>query len=385
MAPETSPPVSPASGVGSAQQPKAGAPTSAAQSLAKSAFGALGKVSSLDDVVLGNASTLKRATQSFVADKVKLMTPAELETAQALLTKYDVDGNGMFSDDEVKAIIVDLRASKKEGHIMKKIAAGLFLLVLLLTAATFAVSLAAGEALKESHVVSEELITLDGDVVQTSVASYDDTFFGLPSRSMDDLSDIERLSVIVDGRGGAPAYFNERVQASYDITSVVKATSSNAVAFYTTTGDVITIDGDDDEANITTAAGTTMPIVETLDDDDDSPTNSTGRRLFHAKWHMQPDNDEVGNKENKAVAQTCRCKSHGGTGKWKQCQEDKRLGRCGEKQQKTAAKAKSKCTGQCKQCKKACQKGQRVAGVNCWDEVSDGGKGYTCENKKFKK
>lgn len=76
--------------------------------------------------------------------------------------KYDQNGDGQFSPDEVRAIVVDVQNEKSKTAMLKQAIAGLFFLLVLVLSAIFAISIVAGEAIKETKVDPTGAMTVKG-------------------------------------------------------------------------------------------------------------------------------------------------------------------------------------------------------------------------------
>ena len=227
-------------------------------------------------------------------------------------------------------VIKGAAESERLKKLFQRLLAVAILIICLLIGAMLGMGIVAGEAVKESHVSDAELTALSGEVVGTQVVSDDVSFFNLPNMTIEELEDVTSLNVVVDGRCSA-AFFDELVEATFQIARVVKATGSSVAAFHTATGDVITIDADTLNATLTTAAGASLPIADSLDDDGGgaaATSSAVGRRLARSQG---------------------KCKALSGKAK-RECKE-------------SAKRARSRCTSkQCK-CERALRRGKR--GVGC--------------------
>ena len=112
---------------------------------------------------------------------------------------------------EVRSIVNDLRNEKTAKKAYKGAAIGFFLILVLAMGAIFGVSLAAGQALKDSKIESappaegEEggvakavMETVDGVAVAVSVAEGESDIFDIVAMDMNELKDLKSVSVFVD-------------------------------------------------------------------------------------------------------------------------------------------------------------------------------------------
>ena len=100
--------------------------------------------------------------------------------------------------DEVKAIVMDLRSSQMQARMLKWTFVIIVPIVIAAFGAIFAVSLAAAELSKESHVTSDGLLASasgDGSIVKTEVAMEAVPMYVAPVLPLISLQAVKQLSV----------------------------------------------------------------------------------------------------------------------------------------------------------------------------------------------
>ena len=83
------------------------------------------------------------------------------------MKKYDSNGDGVFSIQEVREIVRDMDNAKKEAKNMGRLAAAVAIVGLVLCGALLGLMFAANEASKEGHVKGAVNVDLNGKPVQT--------------------------------------------------------------------------------------------------------------------------------------------------------------------------------------------------------------------------
>ena len=154
----------------------------------------------------------------------------------------------------------DVLKEKKAKKTYKGAVIGLFVLLGVALAAIFGVSFAAGEAIKESHVNAEGVMTgLDGSAVKTEEVRSYATLYDLPKIETNILAFLDQLTVNLagDGTGAWPA----AAQATFKVTSAIKP-SDDEVYLFLASGAVAHIDAANTTARVTLADGATFSVVE---------------------------------------------------------------------------------------------------------------------------
>ena len=169
------------------------------------------------------------------------------------LKKLDTDGNGHVSLDELAIHVESTEAVERERGLLKKGVTFLGGLVFLLVGSMLAMGIVAGEAVKESHIESDVMTNLQGDLVKVGVAKANFDLFGIPSLSIEAISRLERTNVFLDGTDD-PGYANKVVEASFGLTNMFKLSEHEAILI-TESGDKITIDALTKTANVTIGTG----------------------------------------------------------------------------------------------------------------------------------
>ena len=157
----------------------------------------------------------------------------------AALKAADIDGTGSIGLVELYAVIGNLVGEKKKVKGLTKLVVGLILLLGLALAGIFAVSIMAGELIKESKVNGGAMTTPDGtSAVQVDTVESTTTIWDIPAVETASLARMKDLVFYADMT--ADARFGGWVEATYKVGGVMKA--SNTVAtIVTTTGETVTI------------------------------------------------------------------------------------------------------------------------------------------------
>ena len=180
----------------------------------------------------------------------------------------------------MRAIASDVLKEKKAKKTYKGAVIGLFVLLGVAFAAIFGVSFAAGEAIKESHVNAEGVMTgLDGSAVKTEEVRSYATLYDLPKIETNILARLDQLTVGLagDGAGAWPAV----AQATFKVVSAIKP-SDDELYLFLASGAVAHIDAANTTARVTLADGATFSVVE------DEAAASLRRELQEAGWRDEP-------------------------------------------------------------------------------------------------
>ena len=166
----------------------------------------------------------------------------------------------MRADDGARTSRERVLKEKKAKKRRKGAVIGLFVLLGVAFAAIFGVSFAAGEAIKESHVNAEGVMTgLDGSAVKTEEVRSYATLYDLPKIETNILAFLDQLTVNLagDGAGAWPAV----AQATFKVTSAIKP-SDDELYLFLASGAVAHIDAANTTARVTLADGATFSVVE---------------------------------------------------------------------------------------------------------------------------
>ena len=177
----------------------------------------------------------------------------------SIMAKYDTNRDGVFQVDEVRGIVNDVLNQQKMNKSLKKIVFGLMFVLIAMIGAMFAVSYAAGEAIKESHVTGGVMTATTGEIVQVAVNENELSLFELPTLDVTDLAVLNRMSLYLDATN-EPTLGGAIVPSSYLLASVVKVSLTKAV-FFTTSGATITVDAATQKASVE-MKGTTYPASD---------------------------------------------------------------------------------------------------------------------------
>jgi len=155
-----------------------------------------------------------------------------------IMAKYDINGNGNFCHNEVRAIVSDIKNLKSANKNLKKAVGFLALLVVLALISIFGVSLAAGEAIKESHVKGDLMLSTTGGTVQTAGAVVHASIWDLPALAPAKLATIKTLEMAVDMR--ETEMIGAWVMSAFKVAAIYK--KSNDIAFVKTSdGGLVTL------------------------------------------------------------------------------------------------------------------------------------------------
>lgn len=201
---------------------------------------------SVKDVPASTTSPAAPSTAEKVTRFVHL-TPDEghkssKETMEAY-KRHDSTKGESWTKKEVQGLARDLNKEKRDKGFFRSLVVFLGCSMLLLVAAVFAVSFAAGEAIKEAHVKGSLMTDLSGQAVATSTVSFQTDLFALPYLSPVALTKLERVDVVVDGRSGGQDFDSTVVTASFHIASISKHYLLDEVTISTVDGAKIRLNG----------------------------------------------------------------------------------------------------------------------------------------------
>merc|ERR1719240_2441321 len=206
----------------------------------------------------------KRSAAAEVADATgTAYNKNSADPVDAILAKYDKNGDGVFQIEEVRGIVHDVMKKGQENKMLKKFTGVLTGIIMATLVAMFGVSFAAGFALKDSKVTTAPqvadtmpMMATDGSPVSVETSQSDLKFFALPTLSAAELAALTTFSAYVDMRTGP---IGQWVEFSAKLASVYKADDTKAT-LETVTGHVLTVD-----ANTKTASllmnGYTYPVA----------------------------------------------------------------------------------------------------------------------------
>jgi len=160
----------------------------------------------------------------------------------------------------VRQIVNDVMGAKESNAILKKFSGLLFVIILLLIGALFGVSLAAAEAVKESHVKGGTMTTLDGQAVQVDTLESTTTLWDIPAMTTYDLAKMKDVVVFADLTNLAEV--GSWVEMTMKISGVYKA-DANKAFLLTNSGETITIDRAAKSGTVK-IGGTAYPIADDL-------------------------------------------------------------------------------------------------------------------------
>eukprot|EP01052_Picozoa_sp_SAG31_P026499 SAG31_NODE_2405_length_5763_cov_4.872881_1_plen_809_part_10 len=189
-------------------------------------------------------------------EKLKLATAKPMKDAsdiQELLDAVDENGDGIYSREEVEAVLRDMIDLKKGAKRMKRALIGMGLLVALLIAMMMTTSFLGNELAKDMRPGegSSALKTNDGNTVQTQPEQISLDIYQLPTQSVHTLENIQHMTI--------PVLFDEAsdfADVHYTIAGWYR--TSDSLQLLTSVGDTISINAR--EARLSMANGSSAVI-----------------------------------------------------------------------------------------------------------------------------
>jgi len=164
-----------------------------------------------------------------------------IDAIEEVMMQYDKDKNGTFSIAEVKAIIIDLQAKKKQVNNLKKAMVVGFLISVAVCSVMFGMMIASNEAAKENHTKDGMMVDLDNVPVQVDSIVSEAHLWDLPRVPLEYFKKMEALSIFIDvsNHSSLPA---GKYASSFKISSASKLTD-DVIYLRTYEGYMINIDG----------------------------------------------------------------------------------------------------------------------------------------------
>jgi len=194
------------------------------------------------------------------------------DKADMIMKKYDLDGNGHFEYAEVRGIIQDFLAAKGLVAVLSGMLGLLGLILLGLLISLLMVSIAANEVSKENHSDEDSgaMVSLSGGAVSTDSVESISTIWDIPLMTMDDLTETNLISFYIDFSD------NEEIgtwsSACFKLAGGYKGAG---ISVYLTTNEGYTVFLD----NTKQAGNITMPIGTFPIDDSMPPELAEARML----------------------------------------------------------------------------------------------------------
>ena len=186
----------------------------------------------------------------------------------------DADQSGSIDVKELFSVIKGAVDADKAKRLFQKLLAVAVLVIITLIGSMLAVSIVAGEMVKESHVKGDGLmIGKGGEAVKMDIAHSEYSLFSLATLPIEGVATIERINLYVDTRGNA-ALGNGIVESTFQVSSAMKFTE-DTVAFFTSSGETIKLDATAKTGTIT-MNGATFPV----DEEDRSVEQIPSRRVL---------------------------------------------------------------------------------------------------------
>lgn len=161
------------------------------------------------------------------------------DTIGQILAKYDMDGNGTFDITEVRDIVHDVVKAQNKVGMLKKFVALLLVIIIVLLTAMFGVSMAAGAALKESHIKDDEMISTRGVAVRIDSVETSYKLWDMPSLSSYELGKLDFLECYIDMSSNPQV--GEWTEASFKPAGMYKPTMDEMVIYTSAPGVSIVI------------------------------------------------------------------------------------------------------------------------------------------------
>ena len=203
----------------------------------------------------------------------------------AALKAADIDGSGTIGTGELYAVIGNLVTAKRQVKNLGKMIVALLIIIVLALGSIFAVSMLAGEAIKESKVNGATMTTPDGtSAVQVDTVESNAALWDLPAVDTNTLAKMKDLVFYADLT--ADARFGAWVEATFKVAGVLKL-SNDVATIVTTSGETVTIRRTAQTGDLV-MGGSTYPISDTC-----TGACSSSRRKLHASDASSPPSEAV--------------------------------------------------------------------------------------------
>jgi hypothetical protein len=161
------------------------------------------------------------------------------------MAKYDTDGDGVFSPEEVRNIVRDMESAEQSAKNMGKLAAIVAIVGLCLCGALLGLMFAANEASKEGHIDGGVSVDLDGNLVQTAQQKAYASMFDFPNLPASVLNEVGYVSFsATDG--------TEQFDMRFQISAWTRSQTTKLTVLETNGGSKIVIVGDGSSAMLVT-------------------------------------------------------------------------------------------------------------------------------------
>lgn len=170
------------------------------------------------------------------------------------MRKYDVDGDGVFSPDEVRNIVRDMEEAEQQAKNMGRLAAVVFVTALCLCGALLGLMFAANEASKEGHISGGVQKDLSGNPVSSAGLKSYASMFEFPTLPASALNEVGFVSFSAkDG--------SDTLDMRCTISSWTRSQTSKVTTLVANDGSELTIQGDGSSATVKRGA-TTYEIIK---------------------------------------------------------------------------------------------------------------------------
>lgn len=200
------------------------------------------------------------------------------------MKKYDADGDGIFSPEEVRNIVRDMESAEKEAKNMGRIALGVGLGSLVLCLALIGLMVAANEASKENHIEKGVNRDLDGNPVMTKGLQSFAAMRDIPTLSSSTLNELTYLSftAIVYAQYDLDLSSVVKYNMRFSVSSWLRQDTTKDVTLFSQDGAIIVIKG---SSACASATGQDCMTLTTLEGGVSTPyvivsDASEGRRLL---------------------------------------------------------------------------------------------------------
>lgn len=201
------------------------------------------------------------------------------------IQQADEDKSGVISVKELFGVIKKAAESDKQKLLFQRLLGVAMLVILVLVGAMFGMSIVAGEAIKESHVNGDGVMTtLSGAPLTVSQTVSTDSLYELPALNMQQMSHIESLKFYVDMSSAVGSTYEPQMAVRF---SSAYTPDNDVAVLMTPEAHTITIQRAAKTATIKMGtgpyAGSTFSLTE-------EPTTSSARKLRMNAETKKPEN-----------------------------------------------------------------------------------------------
>ena len=170
----------------------------------------------------------------------------------------DEDKSGSISVKELFGVIKGAAESDKQKKLFARMLGVAVVIIFALIGAMLAMSMIAGEAIKESHISGQAMTTPSGQAVQMEPSNSHLTLWELPTAPMEVLARMASITFYANMANGPVGGW---VEATFKVSGAYKL-SNDVVFFSTPEGHVVRLDHTAESGDITMANGLVHAISE---------------------------------------------------------------------------------------------------------------------------